>query len=170
MFLHGGLLHIGGNMLFLWVFGNNVEDRIGRLALRRASTCSAGRWRRRWRSRTGRADAAPLDRRVGCGRRRAGRVSGDVPAGAGHDAAVLFRVSILPAVVVLAGWFVLQVFQGVGSVRGDGGGVAYFAHIGGFVAGWRCCGFFPGVARPHSSAGPAKLVSALGRCFGMRTA
>ena len=42
MFMHGGLLHLGGNMLFLWIFGNNIEDSMGRVALRRSSTCSAG--------------------------------------------------------------------------------------------------------------------------------
>ena len=42
MFMHGGILHIAGNMLFLWVFGNNIEDRLGRLRSSRSSTCSPG--------------------------------------------------------------------------------------------------------------------------------
>jgi membrane associated rhomboid family serine protease len=136
MFLHGGLLHIGGNMLYLWVFGNNVEDRLGRgryigfyLLAGIAATYA--------QSYVFPDSATPL---VGASGAIAGVLGAYLlmfPA-----ARVLCLVPIflflttveLPAIVVLGLWFVLQFFQGVGSVAADTG-VAYMAHVGGFLAG-----------------------------------
>ncbi|MGH2830961.1 MAG: rhomboid family intramembrane serine protease, partial [Actinomycetota bacterium] len=146
MFLHGGLLHIAGNMLFLWVFGNNVEDRLGRgrfvffyLACGAAATLA--------QSALSRDSIVPL---VGA----SGAIAGVLGAylfmfpHARVTTLFFYVVTDVPAVVVLAGWFLLQVFQGVGSVRGAAsGGVAYFAHIGGFIAGIALLGLL----RPRSA-------------------
>jgi len=133
MFLHGGLLHIGGNMLFLWVFGNNVEDRLGRVRFL-AFYLLAGAAATMAQSYLTPASVVPL---IGA----SGAIAGVLGAyllmfpHAQVTTLIFYFVTELPAVLVLAGWFLLQVFQGVGSVQGDGGGVAYFAHIGGFIAG-----------------------------------
>ena len=85
MFLHGGWLHIAGNMLFLWIFGNNVEDAFGHVRY-----------------------------------------------------LIFFTFIELPAIVFLFIWFAQQaIFGAIGLTNptGDGGGVAYFAHVGGFIFG-----------------------------------
>lgn len=133
MFLHGGLLHIAGNMLFLWVFGNNVEDRFGRVGFL-GFYLAAGLAATLAQSYLSADSLVPL---IGA----SGAVAGVLGAylvmfpRARVTTLLFYFVLDLPAVVVLAGWFVMQVFQGVGSIRGAAGGVAYFAHIGGFVVG-----------------------------------
>jgi membrane associated rhomboid family serine protease len=139
MFMHGGLLHLGGNMLFLWIFGNNVEDSMGRvtflafyllggLAAIAAQTA---------------VDVQAAVPTVGA--------SGAVSAVLGGYLLLFPRARVitvvfiiifftlieLPAVLVLALWFAQQlVFSALDfSSGGEGGGVAYFAHIGGFVFG-----------------------------------
>ncbi len=136
MFMHGGLLHIAGNMLFLWIFGNNVEDSMGRgrflvfyllggLVALLAQTAFSP------------ASAVPT---IGA--------SGAVAAVLGGYAllyprarvvtlvVIIFFITLieLPAVLVLGLWFLLQVLNGTAQEVGQGG-VAYFAHIGGFVFG-----------------------------------
>jgi rhomboid family protein len=135
MFMHGSWAHVLGNMLFLWIFGNNIEDRVGR---RRFLIFYL----------LGGLAAAGLQVLAG--------PSSDVPniGASGAIAAVLggylllyptaavityvppFFFFPLPAIFFLACWFALQVFA-ASSVRvgSAGGGVAYFAHIGGFVFG-----------------------------------
>jgi membrane associated rhomboid family serine protease len=139
MFLHGGWVHILGNMLFLWIFGNNVEDRMGRIpflvfylvggitaALTQVAVNPESR--------------EPL---VGA--------SGAIAAALGAylvlypGARILSLVFLgffyqlieVPALIVLGFWFVLQLIDGLGSLgaRNAQGGVAFFAHIGGFVLG-----------------------------------
>ena len=140
MFMHGSLLHIGGNMLFLWIFGNNVEDSmgpvkfiafylLGGLAAIAAQTVAG-------------PDAAIPT--VGA--------SGAVAAVLGgylllHPRArvvtiifivFFFTITELPAMLFLVIWFVQQlIFGSLDYLQpvGEGGGVAYFAHIGGFVFG-----------------------------------
>ncbi len=136
MFLHASLLHIGSNMLFLWVFGNNVEDSLGRgrflvfyLLCGLAATLA--------QSYAARDSVVPL---IGA----SGAIAGVLGAylimfpRARVTTLVLLGFFIglpqIPAFVVLGLWFVLQVFSGVGAPA-DAGGVAYLAHIGGFVAG-----------------------------------
>jgi membrane associated rhomboid family serine protease len=137
MFLHGGWLHIGGNMLFLWIFGNNVEDSMGRFTF-------VGFYL------LGGLAATLLQTAV--------NTSSTVPnlGASGAIAAVLggyallyprarvatlifiiFFITVLelPALVVLGGWFLLQLLDASASAGGDVGGVAYFAHIGGFLFG-----------------------------------
>ena len=138
-FLHGGLLHLIGNMLYLWIFGNNVEDRLGRLAF--IGFYLAG----------GIAAAVA---------QIAIDPTSDVPmiGASGAIAAVLgaylvfypraritslvflgffYQLIDVPALLVLVFWFVLQLIDGLASlgVASAGGGVAFFAHIGGFVFG-----------------------------------
>jgi membrane associated rhomboid family serine protease len=140
MFMHGGLLHLAGNMLFLWIFGNNVEDAMGRpkfvgfyllggIAALAAQTLF------------GPNSTAPT---VGA--------SGAIAAVLGGYALlyprarvitvvfiiIFFTILELPALVVLGLWFLMQVFYGaaeLGQPLGGNGGVAYFAHIGGFLFG-----------------------------------
>ena len=136
MFLHGGLLHLVGNMLFLFVFGNNVEDRLGHvryllfyLACGYLATYGFAL-----------SDPNSQETLVGASGAIAGvlgaylvlfphaRVTSLVP--------FLFFIPVwLPAWVVLGSWFVLQwlYFQGAG--MGQGAGVAYLAHVVGFAAG-----------------------------------
>lgn len=140
MFMHGGLLHIIGNMLFLWIFGNNVEDSMGRLRfvgfylLGGLAAIAAQTL----------IDPSSTVPTIGA--------SGAVAAVLGGYALlyprarvvtlvfiiIIFTVLELPALVVLGLWFLLQVFYGAADLAqpvGGGGGVAYFAHIGGFLFG-----------------------------------
>jgi membrane associated rhomboid family serine protease len=135
MFMHAGWLHLGGNMLYLWIFGDNVEDRFGhgkfiifyllcgllatfaQLAFNTVSDIP----------------------NLGASGAIAGVLGADI---------ILFpkgRISVLSgsrtvqmsALIVIGLWIVLQLFSGIGSIAAssDVGGVAYMAHIGGFVAG-----------------------------------
>ena len=139
MFLHGGWLHIGGNMLFLWVFGNKVEDRIGRLwylLFYLASGIIASL-----------AQLAVAPNSVIPNLGASGAIAGVLgaylvmfPRRRVYTLIIFFFITAvyLPAFVVLGLWFVLQVFSGVGSLGSrvnTGGGVAFFAHIGGFAFG-----------------------------------
>jgi membrane associated rhomboid family serine protease len=139
MFMHGGLLHLGGNMLFLWIFGNNVEDSMGPLkfvafyllgglaaiALQVAIDPDA---------------TVPT---VGASGAIAGVLGGYLilfpRARVITLIFIVFFVTLveLPALAVLAFWFIQQVLFGLFDLNAGGaeGGVAYFAHIGGFVFG-----------------------------------
>jgi len=135
MFMHGGWLHLGGNMLYLWVFGNNVEDRFGHLNFLVFYLVSgvAATFTQLWFN---------LDSRIpnlGASGAIAGVLGAYLLLFPRNWVTVLIIrfVTRLPAFVVLGFWFILQFFSGVGSitVTSDTGGVAYMAHIGGFVAG-----------------------------------
>jgi membrane associated rhomboid family serine protease len=135
MFMHAGWVHIGGNMLYLWIFGDNVEDRFGHLPyLVFYLVCGIA------------ATSAQLAFSIGSSVPNLG-ASGAI-AGVLGAYVLLFpkrRVTVLlgygvvqmPALVVIGFWIVLQFFNGIGSivVSTDTGGVAYMAHIGGFIAG-----------------------------------
>lgn len=138
MFMHAGLAHIGGNMLYLWIFGDNVEDRLGSVRylifyilggliaslahvitnpLSQIPTVGASG-----------AIAAVLGAYLVLYPRQ--RVLTLIPLG------FFLRLTMLPASLVLGVWFLLQFFQGVMTIGGpDVGGVAFWAHIGGFVSG-----------------------------------
>jgi membrane associated rhomboid family serine protease len=140
MFMHGGLLHLGGNMLFLWIFGNNVEDRMGRarfllfyllggLAALAAQVA---------------IDPESTVPTIGASGAVAGVLGGYLllfPRARVLTVFFLFVIFFLreiPAVIVLGIWFLQQVLFGyfdLANPTGEGGGVAYFAHIGGFVFG-----------------------------------
>jgi membrane associated rhomboid family serine protease len=138
IFMHGGWLHIVGNMLFLWIFGNNVEDRMGRFryglfylvcgviaALSQLAT-----------------DVSSGVPNIGA----SGAIAGVLGAYlvlyprarvlTAITLLVFFAIVEVPAILLLGAWFVLQVLDGsAGLVTAGNGGVAYFAHVGGFAAG-----------------------------------
>jgi membrane associated rhomboid family serine protease len=140
MFMHGGILHLGGNMLFLWIFGNNIEDSMGRL--RFVAFYLLG-------------GVAALAAQVVVDPNAAVPTvgaSGAIAAVLGGYAVlyprarvvtlifiiIIFTIVELPALLVLGLWFLIQVMYGaseLGQPLGGGGGVAYFAHIGGFLFG-----------------------------------
>jgi membrane associated rhomboid family serine protease len=137
MFLHGSWMHLLGNMWFLWLFGNNVEDSMGRMRfiifyLLCGLAAAAGQIL------TDPAAPVPM---VGASGAISGvmgaylvlypkvRVYTLVPLG-------FFITSMaLPAWVMLGYWFLIQFLSGLTTVGGEGGGVAFWAHVGGFVAG-----------------------------------
>jgi membrane associated rhomboid family serine protease len=137
MFIHGGILHIAGNMLYLWVFGNNVEDRMGWPAFLHFYL-AAGAVAAYAQALTDPSSQVPL---VGASGAIAGTLGAYLvmfPHARVLTLVPIFfflQVAELPAWMVLGFWFVLQAFQGVGGLAGDTGGVAWFAHIGGFVFG-----------------------------------
>lgn len=140
LFLHGGWFHLIGNMLYLWIFGNNVEDRMGHAGfLVFYLLCGLA------------ASLAEVLLKPGSGFPTIG-ASGAIAGVLGAyfllypKAKVILLVPVflfffftvqVPAVVVLGLWFVMQLFSGVSQlgVGTESGGVAYWAHAGGFVAG-----------------------------------
>lgn len=137
MFLHGGLLHIAFNMLFLWIFGNNVEDVLGsvKFILFYLIAGIGGSFMQIA------IDPNSTIPNLGA----SGAISGVLAAYLVFfpNAKVLTLIPIvffieivrLPAIILIGFWFLLQIFSGLLSIGATGGGVAYFAHIGGFIAG-----------------------------------
>jgi membrane associated rhomboid family serine protease len=134
MFLHGGFLHIFGNMLYLWIFGDNIED-IGRgkfLLVYFGSGIIAGLAQ-------GFLEPNSTVPMIGA----SGAISGILgayivlyPRARVHTLVGYFGVVMIPAVAFLGFWFVLQVLDvSILTVAGAPSGVAYLAHIGGFIAG-----------------------------------
>lgn len=138
MFMHGGVGHILGNMLFLWIFGDNVEDRLGHLqymlfyiiagifaSLAHVATCVL-------------LKSDLLTPSLGA----SGAISGVMGAYLlffpnNNVTVLIFRfVTTVPAIVAVGLWFAMQLFSSFMELgAGEGGGVAYGAHIGGFIAG-----------------------------------
>jgi membrane associated rhomboid family serine protease len=138
-FLHGGFLHLGGNMLFLWVFGNNVEDALGKVKyLLFYLSCGALAALAQWMF-----SADSMVPTVGASGAIAGVLGGYIIKY--PHARVLTLVPLgfiiapfrIPAIFFLGFWFLQQAFYGVASlgVSTQTGGIAYWAHAGGFVAG-----------------------------------
>jgi membrane associated rhomboid family serine protease len=136
MFLHGSIMHIFGNMLFLWVFGNNIEDSLGHaryLLFYLLSGIAAALTQ-------GLIDPSSEIPMIGA----SGAISGVLGAYLvlhphAHVRVLIFilifiRILVLPAMIVLGIWFLFQVVSALAAAP-DEGGVAWFAHIGGFVAG-----------------------------------
>lgn len=138
MFMHGGLIHLLGNMLFLWIFGNNVEDSMGRIRFvlfyLLGGIVAVG----------AQVAVSPDSMAPTIG------ASGAVAAVLGGYALMYPRARVvtlvfivffitlieLPALIVLGAWFLLQLVSGSSELAQPGGaGVAYFAHVGGFVFG-----------------------------------
>jgi membrane associated rhomboid family serine protease len=139
MFLHGGLFHLLGNLLFLWVFAANVEDVLGRwrfLGFYLASGIAAAAAQ----TLLSLAQGDPLMPMVGASGAIAGVMGAYVvffPRARVLTAVPIFvfiRFMHLPAAFFIGLWFVLQMIYAF--VGGSGSGVAFFAHIGGFVFGW----------------------------------
>jgi membrane associated rhomboid family serine protease len=133
MFMHGGLGHLFGNMLYLWIFGDNVEDRMGHIKfllfyllcgfLASATHIFFG--------------PNSLVPSLGASGAIAGVLGGYLILFPHRGVRVLayMRVIEMPALIVIGFWGLLQFLNGFGSLGREGGGVAYMAHIGGFVAG-----------------------------------
>jgi membrane associated rhomboid family serine protease len=137
MFMHGGWFHIVGNLWFLWIFGDNVEDAMGPVRFvvfyllcgLAAATAQVL---------TNTASIVPM---VGA----SGAIGGVMGAYAllyprAHIHTFIFlgfymTTVAVPAVFMLGYWFLLQLLGGVPALAGDGGGVAFWAHVGGFLAG-----------------------------------
>jgi membrane associated rhomboid family serine protease len=140
MFMHAGWIHVGGNMLYLWIFGNNIEDRLGPmrflafyLACGLAATFAQAV-----------VTAGSTVPNLGASGAVAGVLGAYLllfPRARVTTVVFLFFVietAALPAWGVIMVWFLIQLAQGIGSLgvrTADAGGVAYFAHVGGFVAG-----------------------------------
>jgi membrane associated rhomboid family serine protease len=153
MFMHAGWVHLGGNMLYLWIFGDNVEDRFGHIKfLIFYLLCGLV------------ATFAQLAFSIGSNIPNLG-ASGAI-AGVLGAYILLFpkgKVNVLmgrsvipmPALVVIGLWIVLQFFSGIGSIANtaDTGGVAYMAHIGGFIAGFVLTFLFRGSGRAQALTG-----------------
>ena len=134
MFLHAGWMHLGGNMLYLWIFGDNLEDVMGHgrfivfylvcgIAAGLAQIFASG------------ASNVPS---LGASGAISGVLGGYLVLFPRNRVRVLTRggIASVPAIVVLGLWIVIQLISGVGSIANtESGGVAYMAHIGGFVAG-----------------------------------
>ncbi|MDQ3919777.1 MAG: rhomboid family intramembrane serine protease [Acidobacteriota bacterium] len=143
MFMHGGWAHILGNMLFLWIFGDNIEDRLGHLryivfylvcgliaSLAQVFTTVA----------FSTSASGLLVPSLGASGAISGVLGGYVllfPRRQVH--VIMFRfLTTVPAYVALGLWFLFQFLSGIGLLGGEaqgGGGVAYAAHVGGFIAG-----------------------------------
>src|SRR4030043_2425598 len=147
MFMHAGWLHLGGNMLYLWIFGDNVEDRFGHIKfIIFYLLCGLV------------ATFAQLAFSLGSNVPNLG-ASGAI-AGVLGAYILLFpkgKVKVLqgqqvvqvPALIVIGMWIVLQFFSGIGSIANTAqtGGVAYMAHMGGFLAGVGLTSLFRGSRR-----------------------
>lgn len=156
MFLHGGIAHLAGNMLFLWIFGDNPEDELGHgRFLLLYLTCGVIATLTQ-----GAADTRSVVPTVGASGAIAGvlgayfvlfpraRVTTLVPL------FILFPLVEIPAALYLLVWFLLQFLMGSAGLAGPGaasGGVAYWAHIGGFVSGLVLVGPFRPRRRPAAA-------------------
>lgn len=145
MFMHAGWAHLGGNMLFLWIFGDNLEDEMGHSGYlvfyllcgliasfaHILSTMVFGQ--------------DPMIASLGASGAISGVMGGYMlqhPTRAVHMW-MLFIIISVPAFVAVGIWFVFQVINGLGALGGEeAGGVAYAAHIGGFIAGLILVKFF----------------------------
>ena len=151
IFMHAGWVHLGGNMLYLWIFGDNVEDRFGHIKfIIFYLLCGLA------------ATFAQLAFSLGSNVPNLG-ASGAI-AGVLGAYILLFpqgKVKVLrgqqviqvPALIVIGIWIVLQLFSGIGSIANtvQTGGVAYMAHIGGFLAGFALTFLFRGSRGPQAT-------------------
>ena len=143
MFLHGGLMHLLGNMLYLWIFGNNIEDAMGHLRFV-LFYLVCGVAAAMSHALTNAGSVVPM---IGA----SGAISGILGAylllyPRAHVLVLIplgffMRLMYVPAGFVLGLWFLLQLVSGSVSVGQGGGGVAWFAHVGGFLAGMILVGF-----------------------------
>ncbi len=138
MFMHGGWMHLLGNMLYLWIFGDNIEDRLGHIGYL-IFYLAGGVAAALLQVVISPSSGIPMLGASGAIAAVLGaylvmypnsRVYTFVPIG------FFARLTLMPAIIVLGLWFVLQLLSGVGSLGAlDQGGTAYFAHIGGFIFG-----------------------------------
>jgi membrane associated rhomboid family serine protease len=149
MFMHGGFAHIAGNMLFLWIFGDNIEDRLGHakyLVFYLLCGVIAGLSHVFATGVFATSESALLVPSLGA----SGAISGVLGAyillhPKRRVTVILFRfLTDVPAYVAIGIWFAFQLVSGLGMLGGGSqqGGVAYAAHIGGFLAGLVLIKFF----------------------------
>ena len=158
LFIHGGFLHLIGNMIFLWVFGDNVEDALGHrryaifylvIGLVATATHVA----------LNQSDLVPV---IGASGAIAGVLGAYLVLYPRATVTAILPIFLLiwlplrvPAILLIGFWFVLQIFNGVAALAArdviGAGGVAWFAHIGGFVAGLLLLKLFM-VGRPRPAA------------------
>jgi membrane associated rhomboid family serine protease len=149
MFMHGGFAHIAGNMLFLWIFGDNIEDRLGHvkyLIFYLLCGVIAGLSHVFATGVFANSESALLVPSLGA----SGAISGVLGAyillhPKRRVTVILFRfLTDVPAYVAIGIWFAFQLISGLGMLGGGSqqGGVAYAAHIGGFIAGLVLIKFF----------------------------
>ncbi|SLN23561.1 rhomboid family intramembrane serine protease [Pseudooctadecabacter jejudonensis] len=137
MFLHGGFMHLAGNMLFLWIFGDNMEDELGHLpfALFYVLSGFAAAYIQYL------PDPSSTIPMVGASGAIAGVMGGyllmfpKAKVDVFIFLVIFIRILPIPSFIVLGVWMALQVLNGLGSDL-NGGGVAYWAHVGGFAAGF----------------------------------
>jgi membrane associated rhomboid family serine protease len=140
MFMHGGLAHIFGNMLYLWIFGDNLEDRMGHLRyLVFYLVCGIAASLAHVFS-TMAFGANPYVPSLGASGAISGVLGGYILLFPRRQVrAIVFRfLTTIPAWAAIGIWFVFQLINGLGMLgqgSEEGGGVAYAAHVGGFVAG-----------------------------------
>ena len=149
MFMHASWMHIGGNMLYLWIFGDNIEDRIGSAKfLAFYLICGLA------------ASAADIMFKtnsvipsLGASGAIAGVLGAYLVLFPRRTVRVLVARQIvnMPAFIVLGLWILLQIFSQISIVGGQTGGVAYMAHIGGFIAGVALIFLFGGRRTPAPS-------------------
>ena len=133
MFMHGGIMHIFGNMLFLWIFGDNIEDRLGKIRYAIFYiTCGII---------AGLSHVLMNYDSIVPSLGASGAISGVLGAylllfPRRRVRAIVFQVlTDIPAIFAIGIWFAFQLIEGIGNRGAAGGGVAYAAHIGGFIAG-----------------------------------
>jgi len=149
MFMHGGFMHLGGNMLFLWIFGDNIEDRLGHVKYlifyllcgviaSLAHVFTTGVFAT--------SENALLVPSLGASGAISGVLGGYILLHPKRRVTViLFRfLTDVPAYVAIGIWFAFQLISGLGILGGGSqeGGVAYAAHVGGFLAGLVLIKFF----------------------------
>lgn len=152
MFMHAGWVHLGGNMLYLWIFGDNVEDRFGKVGFLIFYLLSG-------LGATATQLMFSLDSQIpnlGASGAIAGVLGAYILLFPQSRVSVLQgqRIIPVPALMVIGLWFVLQLFSGIGSISqtSDTGGVAFMAHVGGFVAGFILTFLFRGNSRTRLPA------------------
>ena len=151
MFMHAGLLHLAGNMLFLWIFGDNVEDRFGQgkfLTFYLLSGLGATATQLIFNPNSGIPN-------LGASGAIAGVLGAYLVLFPNQSVLVLSRGGVVPvpALIMIGMWFILQLFSGVGSIGGaDTGGVAFMAHVGGFLTGVLLTNLFGQTSRARLTA------------------
>ncbi|HYJ37792.1 MAG TPA: rhomboid family intramembrane serine protease [Chitinophagaceae bacterium] len=153
MFMHGGLAHLGGNMLYLWVFGDNIENRLGHLRyllFYLLTGIIASLTHVLAEAILGRNLLVPS---LGASGAISGILGAYILLFPGRKIHVFFGIFFLtvPAIIVLGLWILFQVLNGMGTLGGqEAGSIAYAAHIGGFIAGLVLIKLFDrGAAKPE---------------------
>lgn len=148
MFMHGSWMHLGGNMLYLHIFGDNLEDRLGKLKflvfylLSGAAAALA-------QAITNPASFIPM---VGASGAISGVLGGYLVLYPRQTITVYMPyvgLTQMPALYVLGSWFAYQVIYGLAAATQEGGGVAFWAHVGGFAAGFLLLRLFAPRQKPQ---------------------